>query len=47
MTARFWQRNAEKKFADFLDEVEAGLRAKPSIKVKAGKAAKLVETAKE
>ena len=47
MTARFWQRDAEKTFAVFLDEVEAGLRSKPSLNVKAGKAAKLVETAKE
>lgn len=47
MTARFWQRDVEKTFADFLDEVEAGLRTKPSMKGNEGKAPKMVEAAKE
>lgn len=47
MTARFWQRDAERTFADFLDEVEAGLRAKPSITEHEGKATKMVETVKK
>lgn len=47
MTACFWQRDVKKTFADFLDEVEAGLRTKPSMTGHQEKPPKMVETAKE
>lgn len=42
MAARFWAVNGARTFADFLDEVESGLRT-----VNTGKTAKMVQTMKE